>query len=236
MDEQNQVLGNDVQSLGQQNQSPEVAEKMLRQSEVNDLVGHKKREAYEKGKNDALAELQMRQAAVQQHTPTVTAHPMMGGGTGMDAESVRRMVAEETQRQQREAVGNQIASDFMNKMNAVKSKYADFDDVVGPLMNHLHEIPHVVLMANAADNTGDVMYDLLKNRHKLASLHTLTQMSPQIAQAEMNKLSHSIKQNEAASNVPNIDEPLSQIKPSVKGMDNGSMSIADRRNQDYLRA
>ncbi len=53
--------------------------------------------------------------------------------------------------------------------------------------------------------------------------------SPNMAQSDIAKLSHSIKANEsaAAQAQQSAAAPLSQVKPSTTGADNGSMSVKD---------
>ena len=101
----------------------------------------------------------------------------------------------------------------------------------------LSTIPEVVQLANTVDNTADVMYELGKNPHKVASLLTLTRYgNVKLAYAETKKLSDSIKQNQNALQQPVPPEPLSQLKPSNVGTDNGVLTVRELRKQSHLRA
>jgi hypothetical protein len=79
------------------------------------------------------------------------------------------------------------------------------------------------------------MYELGRNPGKVASLTTLAYINPQLAKLEMKKLADSIKTNEQASEAPNVNEPLSQVKPSTVGKDNGSNTVSDLRRKSWAR-
>jgi len=200
-------------------------EKMLRQSEVNDIIGSVKKEAYEKGKREAAS--QPMQQPVQQHEQTI------GGVSQLSDEKIRQLINEESQKKTNYDTAQRIAQEFTQKMMAAKDKYPDFESTVTKL--NLPQIPHIVNWANSLDNTADVMYEIAKYPAKFASIMTLAYTSPHLAVEEMQRLSNSIKQNEAAVKQQTPAEPLSQVKPSTTGADNGSMSITDYRKQSWLR-
>lgn len=220
----------DQAAIPVQTQQPVHQEKVLTQSEVNDLIGRKKAEAYEQGKRETLAQLQ---AQNQQAQATVSS---MGGMQQFNPD-LRNMVAEEAQRQLQHhaqmAEGNRIANEFTQKMMAAKDKYPDFEQTVSSL--DFSKIPQIVKLANQADNTADIMYDLANNPHKIANLLTLANTDDRLAQQGISKLSQSIRQNQAVENQKSSREPLSQMKPSITGTDNGSMTVSDLRKQPWLR-
>lgn len=218
--------------------SPPSDEKLFKQSEINDIVGHAKHEAVERYKRsqddrryDAPPHEQQapRQAANQQQTPAMT------------QDDFRRMAAEEAQRlmdkshedayrMTQEQDAQRIASEFFTKLNTGKGKYEDFDKVTGDL--ELHRMPNVVQMANQVENTADVMYELGKNPSKIANLQQLMGISPKLAMAEMKRLSDSIKQNDEAANFKSPKPPLSQMKPSNIGTDTGgALTVSDYRRK-----
>lgn len=206
-------------------------EKVLTQSEVNDLIGRKKAEAYEQGKREALAQFQPAPQAQQQQVS------QMGGMQQFNPDQLRNMVAEEAQRQlqyhAQMAQGERIANEFTQKMMSAKDKYPDFEQVVSGL--DFSKIPQIVQLANGSENTADIMYDLAQNPHKIANLLTLANTDPRLAHQGMQKLSASIKQNQSVENQKNAREPLSQVTPSITGTDNGSQTISDLRKQPWLR-
>lgn len=199
-------------------------EKVLKQSEVNELVGRIKHEAYQKGLREAQA----------QQPQSMPQGQSMGGMPQLTEEQVRQMIADEAHKQSQVAAAHNMLTSFAQKMQNGKSKYQDFDETVANL-GDLRNIPHVIQLAEEAGNTEDVMYELGKNPGKVATLTTLSYVNPQLAKLEMKKLSDSIKKNQEAQNIPDVSEPLSQIKPSTVGTDNGSLSIRDLKRKSWAR-
>lgn len=203
------------------------AEKLLKQSEVNELVGRKKHEAYTQGLRDAQASLSSMQSAAP-------AAQSMGGMPAITEDHVRQMIADEHQKQTNMAAVHNVLSNFANQMGSAKDKYSDFDETVGKL-GDLKNIPHVVQLAAESGIAGDVMYELGRNPGKVATLTTLAYVNPDLAKYEMKKLTDSIKTNQESSKSPDIAEPLSQVKPSAVGTDNGSNSVRDLRRKSWAR-
>lgn len=154
----------------------------------------------------------------------------MGGMPQLTEEQVRQMIADEAQRQNQVAAAHGMLTNFANQMGTGKGKYSDFDETVANL-GDLRNISHVVQLATETGIAGDVMYELGRNPGKVASLTTLAYINPQLAKAEMKKLADSIKTNEQAKDVPSVDEPLSQVKPSTVGTDSGSKTVRDLRKK-----
>ena len=202
-------------------QVQDVQEKMLKQSEVNELIGKAKHAAYEKGKREAQGDT----ANMQSHNGA-----SMGGMPQLTEEQVRQMISDEAQRQTQVAAAHNMLNNFAQQMGTGKGKYSDFDETVANL-GDLKNISHVVHMATETGIAGDVMYELGRNPGKVASLTTLAYINPQLATHEMKKLADSIKTNEQAQDTPSIKEPLSQVKPSTVGKDNGSSSMKDLRRK-----
>jgi hypothetical protein len=200
-------------------QPEKPAEKMLRQSEVNDLVGSIRKEAYEKGKREAAQVVPQQQNA--------------GDANQMPDDRIRHLIQQESARMTQEAIANKVAQEFVQKMEASKDKYPDFEQSISKL--NLPSIPQIVNWSNSLDNTADVMYDIAKHPAKFANLLMLSHTAPHLAVEELQNLSASIKQNSAALKQQTPAEPLSQIKPSTTGTDNGSMNVSDLRKQSWLR-
>jgi len=213
-------------------ESQAAAEKLVPQSQVNEIVKHAKYEAAQKAKSEAVEEYKRTSQPSQSvgYTPT---HSM----GGMTQDNIRQIVAEETQKQHQmmfEKVqadtltqeGARIANEFLNIITvADKTIYPDFDDAVSKLP--FKDIPQVVHLANQMENTAAIMYEMAKNPMKMANLQMLANTSPALAHSEMQKLAESIRLNEQSRNVRTANEPLSQIKSSPNAMDNGSMSVKD---------
>lgn len=206
----------------------DAGEKLLKQSEVNDLLGRAKHAAYEKGKREAMD-------ASQNSQSQQTANSSMGHMPAITEDEIRRMIADEAHKQNQLQSAQQMIDNFGQQMGSGKGKYQDFDETIASLGN-LQNIPHLVQMATETGMAGDVMYDLGKNPGKVATLTTLSYVNPHLAKIEMNKLAHSIKTNEAAAQARQAQEPLDQVTPSTVGTDNGSNSIRDLRKMGWARA
>lgn len=200
-------------------------EKVLKQSEVNELVGRIKHEAYAKGLKDA----QVSAPPVQPQSNTG-----MGGMPQLTEEQVRQMIADESSRKVQTDAVHKVLTNFATQMGSGKGKYSDFDETVANL-GSLKNYPHVIEMAADTGMADDVLYELGKNPSKIATLTTLAYMNPDLAKVEMKKLTDSIKANQEGSKSPNVNEPLSQIKPSTVGTDNGSNTVRDLRKKAWAR-
>lgn len=206
------------------------AEKYLPQTQVNALIGSAKQKMYEKGKQDALAELSQQNPVAQPQQQV--ANPQ---------DDIRKIAQEEFAKQQQEwqkqimaeqhkQQANQAAQQIMMKFNEAKTRLPDFDKVVD--MNTAIQMPDILGLANQVDNTADVMYDLMQNPGKIAQIRGVPEP---LARLQIQRLSDSIKQNQMAASQPNTPEPLDQVKPSNIGLGNGKQSVSDLRNNPSYR-
>lgn len=213
-------------------------ERTFKQSEVNDIVRKAKYGAVEDFKR-----LQSEQPsyAQQKHGDNSHARERDSQAASMPESEVRRLAAEETQRLRDQWVqearskseadhAQKIVQNFMNKIAPGREKYQDFDKMTGDI--EYARFGNVVqLLADYVDNSHDVLYELGKDRFKLAQLEQLAYMSPKDAVVQAQRLSQSIKDNEASGKIRVPNEPLSQMRPSNTGTDNGVMSVKDLRNK-----
>ncbi len=237
----------DTAGVGTQNQdvAPQVvaetstpadvkpSEKMISQSEVNKITGRirdeTRQEYYERGKREALAELE------RNRQPESTSQSM-GGVKQFSPEEIEQLVENKFRERENQLLGQRIAGNVLKNFEATKDKYSDFDESIGRL--NLQNIPHILTWASDLDNSGDVMYHLSKNPSKYANILTLAHPdnSPDLARLEMQKLSDSLKKNANAQVHSSIEPPLSQIKATPVGTDNGRMGIKDLRRQPWMKA
>lgn len=234
------VIGqsSEVQSAPVSN-SPESSvpsERMFRQSEVNEIAGRVRQEGSAKLEEYKRAQDSARQ---QPQVPRETS-------SEMTEDRFRKMAAEEAQKvrdqersewQTRTETENaqRIVKSFYDKIAAGKDKYEDFEKVTGDV--DLSRFPNTVhMLAEMVDNPHDVLYELGKNRAKMAQLEMAAREFPQEALFDLKRLADSIKNNEAASNrkVPNA--PLSQQRPSNVGTDSGSNALSMRDLKNKYRA
>lgn len=221
----------DLTTSAPQEAKPKSDERLFRQTELNEIVGRAKHDAVESYKRRQEQQYQTQsQASTQQNINSI------------DQDSFRKLAAEEAQRLRDEWVNEarqkaeneyaeKVVQTFWDKVNSGKTKYEDFDTVTAN-MNY-GSFPNVVhLLAEAVDNSGDVLYELGKNRLGLVQLEQLSQISPQDAIEHVKRLSQSIKDNEAASKAKVANQPLSQLRPSSYGTDAGApLSVSDFRRK-----
>ncbi len=207
-------------------------EKTFTQAHIDSIVKGAKLDAYKKGRDEALASVQSQQQSMPQNTGNTS----FGGMQQQSPDDIRRTIQEEINRHSQHIAGTQILNQFINKINDGKNKYPDFENKVAQLQ--LDKIPELIPLLNSVDNTVDILHDFSENPHKV-SLLLQSMRDPRtahLAQAEMSKISNSIRANQdALSQQRSVNEPLSQVTPSAIGADNGNLGIRDLKNQSWLR-
>lgn len=216
-------------------------ERTFRQTEVNDIVKRAKSEAI-----DSFRRMQterpdyVEQKYGDMRQPQVT-QPQTQQFDGSPDERIRKLVAEESARhlenarlealrQHQDQQAQKTVQNFWNKVLPGREKYQDFDKIAGDI--DFKAFPNVVqLLGDYVDNSGDVLYELGKDRIKMANLEQLANMSPRDAIVQVQRMSESIRDNETASKVRLPNEPLSQMRPTNAGTDNGAMSVSDYRKK-----
>jgi len=206
----------------QQVQAP--AEKMLTQSEVNELVRGAKVDGYKK----AVSEYQAKQPEMpQQHVQQTQQNAYQGqeqyaNEKQLTPEQVKEIAAQQWASEQHKAYMDNVASKLANDFSNTRTRYADFDTVMGK-----YKYPDEILVAaSQLPNAGDVIYELGKNPGKLAILKA-SRDDFNLLSDELGRLSQSLKQNEEAKSQSLPRDPLSQVQASNVGTDNGSRSIKD---------
>jgi hypothetical protein len=207
-------------------ESNTASEKLVPQQKVNDLIGV----GYQKGYSKALEDFQKQHAANSQPMPANNLAQNPNDIQKVVSDAVQQKLEEHKQsviKEQQNQHATQIMNDIVSRTNEAKSRYKDFDNVVGQV--DWNAFPEVLLAAHGVANTGDVMYELAKNQMKLGGISKLAEKSPQMAMAQMRELSNSIQNNQQATaqkgDIP--PEPLSQVNPSNVGMDSGAKSVRD---------
>ena len=208
------------------------AERRFTQSDVNDIVGKVRSEARQRTPVNQGSAPDYQPQQQQYHSET---NPNPGYGQSQD--NMRQMMGEEfdrrtqewaqqSQHAQQQQEAERVAQDFFTKIEAGKGDYPDFEEQMRDF--EYGAIPDVVQLATQMDNTAAIMYELKKNPSNIGILKQLTDISPNLALAEMKNLSNSIKQNSGAQNYSAPNEPLSQMRASNQGMDSkGALTVAD---------
>ena len=214
-------------------------ERTFRQSEVTDIVKRERQEAV-----DRYRRIQTEQPEYFAQKYGDNNRNVSNNEQNRDVNNVdfyRKIAAEEANRlrdqwvqdartKHEEELTRITVNNFNQKMTAGREKYQDFDQVTGDI--EYAAFPNVVqLLANHVDNSGDVLYALGQDLTKMELLESLAHRSPQAAIKQAQRLAKSLADNEAAKNVRIPNEPLSQLRPSNTGVDNGAMSVKDYRKK-----
>lgn len=213
---------------------PDNIDSVYNGEQVSSVVKRERQKAYDKGRKDAMQELQAQQIGQPEASPQA-APPMggqsLGGMTQMSMDDIDKLIAERApqilQTHVNQLQAKQTAEAFVGKMQAAEQKYPGLNEKLSEL--DFDTMAPLIQMANQMPNTGDVMKELVDNPMKMGSLMTLLYTQPKLAQREMSNLSQSIATNESAkAEEAKARDPMSQLKPSTQtGMDNGQPSIAD---------
>ena len=213
----------------------EPVEKVLRQSEVNEIVGHAKRDAAQK----AVEAYKRQQSTEQYQAPAQQSH----NNEFLNEERIRKMAGEEAQRlrdvwvseaqtRAETETAQRIVKTFYDKIASGKDKYDDFDKVTSSVK--LEKFPNTVqMLAEHVDNSSEVLYELSKNRSKMAQIEFTAERFPEEALWDLQRLSESIKSNEQAGNRKTPNAPLSQQRPSNIGTDSGGVLSFKDLKQKY---
>lgn len=210
------------------------AEKLLSQSQVNEIVGNAKREAAERAV-EAYKRQQTQNAPIISHAQesNVSRFASEDDVKRLAGDEIKRhfnQLEEEAQQRANNEAANRIVGMFRDKIIAGKDKFEDFESVTGNVAMQYY--PNVVqLLAEHVDNTADVLYHLAKNRDKLYRLESLSSHNSSDAIYEIKRLAESIKSNAESSNSKQANAPLSQTRPSNTGMESGSLSWSDLKRR-----
>lgn len=213
-------------------------ERNFKQSEVNEIVKNAKRDAV-----DSFRRMQVEQPNYAQQKYGETSNTNYANNQNFQApnndENIRKIAAEESARhidaikqdalkQHENEMAKRTVQNFFGKISKGREKYSDFDTVTGDVQ--LGRFPNVVgLLGDIVENSDDVFYELSKDRIKMSQLEQLYERSPEDAIYAAKRLSQSIKDNNEAAKIRTPNEPLSQMRPSNTGTDNGVMSVKDYR-------
>ena len=203
------------------------SEKMLRQSEVNDLVGSVKAEAAAKAVENYKRSQQETAQPQANYNSSNLSEDRIRELASQEAQHLRDKWVSDAQSKAEQDAAQRIVKNFHDKMSAGKDKYEDFDKATSDI--ELHRFPNTVhMLAEQVDNAADVLYELSKNRSKMAQLEISAREFPQEALYDLKRLSESIKNNESVSGRKSPNAPLNQQRPTNIGTDAGGvLSLRD---------
>lgn len=229
---QDEVSNEQVDAPDQADAPPPVVEKMIPQSQVNKIAAREARAAYEKGQREAQARYEREIQANQK--PIDTQAPTIGGMPQYSPEQLQKAIREQAHMMTQEAIINKIANEFETKIENAKLEDSEFEDKYEALNMTAH--PKTILWVNELENTADVIREMADNPVKYANILTLANNGlDKAAQKELQKISASIKANKVALSAKQPNEPLSHLKSSNIGSDNGDSSVEDFMKMSWLR-
>lgn len=216
----------------------EQEEQYLPQSQVDKLMARAKNKGKEKGQQEMQEELQKLQEENErlknaQQQAGQQAGSMGGMQEPVDTEQIKKQVYNdlmndleqkqtEQQQEQMEQEAKRLANEYHTRMQNGNNQFSDFDDVMKDF--DPGAFPNLVYLATQVDNTPGVMYELVKNPTKLASMSHLAEKSPQQAMQAMKRINDSIQANQQAQQQEQAaSEPVSRLQSNpMKGQDTGS--------------
>jgi hypothetical protein len=218
------------QAAPQQQQQP-----MLTQDQVNKIVAREKQRAAEAARREMEERIQaqeQRNTMVSRDADVAGIYQQVQERFNMEQDRLRKELEE---KQLKEHM-NQVANNYLSRVDAAKGSYQDFEDVTKDF--DASAFPQLVYLLSGMDNAGHVLYDLSKNPLKLAAIDRLAERNPKQAQSELNKLSQSIILNQQAQEQApgqSTADPLDRLQPSKIAGENGKMGIKDLRQQSWLK-
>lgn len=194
-----------------------VAEKTFTQSQTQAIAAKEAKKAAEHARNEERA----RYEREMQSQPAAAAPPQnMGGMQQYSPEQIQGLIRQEAYNMSRQQMANKIEVEWVSAMDAAKEADPEFAQAYDALNIEAH--PHLLVAINGLDNKAAIVKDLADNPGRFATILMLANSgSPGLAQKDLMKLSASIKANQQAQSQPQVDAPLSQVKPSNIGSDNG---------------
>lgn len=204
-------------------------EKMVPQSRVDHYVQDAWYRGYNKATGEREKQQQMQQSNVQQNN-----HEDFDAKLEAKLNEKLKAIQDKAVKDQQEMQMQSIANDFAQKIPNARVKYQDFDQKLDQI-GGFNSISHLIPAINALDNAPDIVYELANNPSKIGNITQLAHINPQLALAELHKLSQSLKRNDEAKSQRYPDEPLSQLNHSNTGKDSGSNTISDFKKADWLR-
>lgn len=202
-------------------------EKTLPISRVEELV----KKAKLKGRDSMQAELDALKAE-NVNLKNNSSGSMGGMPIPVDKEALKQEVlndlrnqfqqeAERRAQEETEKEGRKIVDTYRARMATGKNSFEDFDDVMADF--NPAAFPNLVYLASQVDNTPAVMYELMKNPNKWATIAVLSERDPAAAQNMVSKMSLSIKANEQAkAEQKDVAPPLNRLSSSPTGQDGGT--------------
>lgn len=231
----NDNVSSDTQALLQTEKSiPE--EKVFTQSEVNKIVGARAHDAAEKARRETARQFEERMKDINHSSPSSVDNEDIERRieSKVQANLQKRLQEEEARRAEAmvRGVADKYTSSIMDK--DLKSRYQDVDEVMGDF--NARAYPNLIYLATMEENTGELMYHLAQDLVKASQFDELARRDPNGAAKALKKFSKSILQNiDAKQSAKKAQEPLSRMRPTTVGADNGPMTVNDWKKDPICR-
>jgi len=212
-----------------------AVEKMIPASRVEELV----KKAKLKGRDQVQEELESVRA--ENASLKQNAGSMGGMSAPVNVDEIRKLIMSDLEQKFQESnkaraekemndEAKKIADEYHSKMRTGKDTYEDFDDIMADF--DPSAFPNMVFLANKMENTPAVMYELMKNPNKWATIAVLSERDPKAAQKMIASISSSIiANNQAKDNEQDIAPPLNRLSSSITGQDNGKPTLRDFKDK-----
>lgn len=219
--------------------------KMFPSDVVKKVVDREKSKAFERGKREAIMELQQQQqmeATQQQQAipPQVPQQNMgLGGMKQVSEADIERMIAEKAplalQQHVQKIQQDQMVNTFVSKMQLAEQQYPGLEAELNELNYEDPRMHKFIALVNQLENTGDIMKEVVDNPGKMEHLLNMSYSQPYQAQKALKSLSDSIKTNQdAKAEEAQARDPLSQIKSSTTS-GNKEISQHDMSTEDIRK-
>jgi hypothetical protein len=223
--------GSSEQSSHEPTQVSESNESMVPQSKVNEIVGAIKRSAYDKAYQDALSKVE-----ADRPPPPAKTDDIDDRVSRLVDEKLKQANAESqkaTAASVRAANWKNIVTSLQPKVDEAAKKYEDFHEVTNI---DFRKLDYLLEAADKVENSGDVLYHLCKKPSQFREMAMDLKLEDgdpyrDMAMRKLNALSSSLKDNDVAMQKDLPRSPLSQIKPSNVGSDNGNPTRAELRRK-----
>lgn len=219
------ALETEIDSIPTEESSSEAQpDEMISKKRAEELV----KKAKLKGRDSMQAELE----ALKAENAALKSGGSMGGmAMPVDPEVIKQQIladlqsqfqqaSEQRAQEEMEREANKIVDTYRAKMSTGKDSFEDFEQVMADF--NPQAFPNLVFLASQMENTPAVMYELMKNPSKWATVAVLSERDPKAAQNMLTRISDSIKANQQAkAEEKDVPPPLGRLSSTPTGQDAG---------------
>jgi len=221
-------------------------EKMISAERVSKIVKARAHEAAEAARAEVRSEYEKKMEQMQNMQQSQQVQPSgMGGMQAEDMDRIKQQIMDQFRAEHEKAQAEAAQKAYKDEMAGIADTY--FKKIDGARERHpdIHELsakfkpeafPQLTFLLAKMEEAPDIVKELVANPYKIANIDYLARTNPELAMGELKKLGDSIQMNlQAQAGMKSPNAPLSQIKPSTVGSDNGVKSIRDLRQSRMLR-